>query len=40
MAEPDAAQTFEDGRAEIRGAYADGLRAAGDETAPRLINAR
>ena len=40
MAEPDAVQTFEDGLAEIRGAYADGLRAAGDEPELRLINAR
>jgi len=40
MAEPDAVQTFEDGLAEIRGAYAEALRAAGDEPELRLINAR
>ena len=40
MAEPDAVQTFESGLAEVRGAYADALRAAGDEPELRLINGR
>ena len=40
MAEPDAVQTFENGLAEIRGAYAEALRAACDEPELRLINGR
>ena len=40
MAEPDAVQTFENGLAEIRGAYAEALRASGSEPELRLINGR
>ena len=40
MAEPDAVQTFETGLAEIRGAYAEALRAARSEPELRLINGR
>ena len=40
MAEPDAVQTFEDGLAQVRGAYEQALRGATDEPELRLINGR
>ena len=40
MAEPDAVQTFENGLAEIRGAYERALRDAKDEPELRLVNGR
>ncbi len=40
MAEPDAVQTFEDGLADIRGAYEQALRDAADEPELRLVNGR
>jgi len=40
MAEADAVQTFENGLAEIRGAYEQAIRGAEDEPELRLVNGR